>query len=288
MKELKEKQQSAFKKFKDLWKGDGEQLAKSTWTYVITQDRRSKALSWYGSKKHPRNLRQQFNHLAQTTFDKVIKADKNWRLVVMNSLTGPLWCSEGALDTDACRRLIGHAIKQGPAWLDTSFDQKANDKYIPSGDEDYQYQAYVAKDDGDVKLVNLTNNWSYATSAYNNLFKGGKDREYNIGIIAHSARQGFWHPKSLLTGNEKALDSQALFVKYHQKENKLYSAKEISEKEARLNTTKVVNDNLEKQWKKLKELFTGSGDQLFKRYKFVVVTYHKRARQLSQIYMKDH
>ena len=209
-------------------------------------------------------------------------------LLISNSLTGPLWCSEGDLDKDECRRLIGHTIKQGVKWIDASYDSVAVDKYIPSGDEDYQYQAYVAKDDGDVKLVNLTNNWGYATSTYNNLFKGGKDREYNVGIIAHSARQGFWHPKSLLTGNEKGLDSQALYVKYMQKEHKLYSAKEISEKAARLNTTKVVNDNLEKQWKKIKELFTGSGDQLFKRYKFVVVTYHKRARQLSQIYMKDH
>jgi len=108
-------------------------------------------------------------------------------LLVTNTLGGPLWCSEGDLDTDACRRIIGHCARF-PGWLDTSRDREVVDKYIPAGDEDYQYQAYVAKDDGDVKLVNLTNNWSYATSTYNNLFKGGKDREYNVGIIAHSAR----------------------------------------------------------------------------------------------------
>ena len=289
MKELLEKQQKALDKFKSLWKGTGEQLGKNYYMYVLTQDRRSGTLGFMGGDPHPRNLQQQFTYLAGVVFKDIIKADKDYMMMVFVKETGPLWCSEGELTEEACQRMIGGAINQGAGWFDVSFYQKARDKYIPKIDEDYQYIAYVASaKDGKVSRVNLTNDWDYAQSAYNNLFKGGKDREYNVGVIAHSASAGFWGPMSRLTGGWKDLDSFACYVKYMQTEEKLWTKTEISEKNANMNYTTVINKYLEEKWKASKDLYKGTGDQLFKKYKFAVVTYHKRARSLSQIYMEDH
>jgi len=289
LKALKEKQEAAFKKFKSNWKGTGDQLAISTWMYIVYKDRRSKAISWYGPNRHPRNMQQQFASLAQETYNRVIKPNRDWMLVLQMIQYGPVWCSEGDLTSPECTKIAGQSIKHGTGWHDVSREPQALDKYIPSKDLDYQYVAFVenTKDDK-VVAVNLTNNWAYARSAYNNLFQGGKDRQYNIGVIAHTARQGFWYPKSLLSGREKNQDSYAVYFKYWQKEKKLWTKDEVSEKNCNLNTTKEMNEYLEKKWKAAKELFKGSGDQLFKRYLFVAVTYHKRARTLSQIYMKYH
>lgn len=289
MKELKAKQEAAFTKFKALWKGNGDQLAQSVWMYVVTKDRRSKAVAWYGPNRHPRNMQQQFATLAQETFNRVIKPNKDFMMLLNVIQYGPVWCSEGELTSVECTKIMGKSIANGVGWHDVTREPLALDKYIPTVDLDYQYVAFVenTKDDK-VAAVNLTNNWAYARSAYNNLFQGGKDRQYNLGVIAHTARQGFWHPKSLLSGAEKNQDSYAAYVKYWQKEKKLWTKTEVSEKNCALNTTKEMNEYLEKKWKASKELFKGSGDQLFKKYMFVAVTYHKRARQLSQIYMANH
>lgn len=257
--------------------------------FVIYKDRRSKGISWYGANRHARNMGQQFASLAQETYNHVIKPNRDWMLMLQVIQYGPLWCSEGELTNIECQKMAGYAVKAGTGWFDVSREPQALDKYIPSKDLDYQYVAFVENTkDSKVATVNLTNNWSYAVSAYNALFQGGKDRKYNVGVIAHTARQGFWHPKSLLSGTEKYQDSYAVYVKHWQKEKKLWTVDEVSEKNAKLNTTKEMNEYLEKKWKASKELFKGSGDQLFKNYMFVAVTYHKRARYLSQIYMRNH
>lgn len=64
MKQLRDKQEAAFKKFKSIWKGTGDQLHKAVWMFIIKKDRRSRAVGWYGAKRHPTNLQQQFAFLA--------------------------------------------------------------------------------------------------------------------------------------------------------------------------------------------------------------------------------
>ena len=150
------------------------------------------------------------------------------------------------------------------------------------------YLANTAKDDGKVTRMNLTNNWQFAVQTYNAQFKGGEKRKFDVGILAHSAMQQTWYPKSLLSGGEKAFDSFALIAKYAQDELGAYKASGIDEKTAQVNTTKAFNSLLEKKWKKLKGLYGGDGEQLVKNYRFICVTYHRRSRQISQIYMRDH
>jgi hypothetical protein len=288
LKELREKQEAALKKFKSIWKGTGDQLQKPVWMFILRKDRRSRRVDWYGANRYKTNLQQQFAWLCQETFKHVIKPNRDVMLMVNMIQYGPMWCSEGELTDDECRKMIGQAIKHGNGWLDVSFQPKALDKYIPSNDLDYQYLAFVENTETKkVAMVNLTNNWGYATQAYNQLFQGGKDRQYNVGVIAHSARAGFWHPKSLLTGHERFQDSYAVYVKYWQKEKELWTKSDVSEKTCGKQTKKDYDEEMAKKWGKLKELFTGSGDQLFKNYMFVAVTYHKRARYLSQIYMSN-
>jgi hypothetical protein len=176
-------------------------------------------------------------------------------------------------------------------WLDASFQPQLGDKYTPKTDDDYQYVAYLANsqvDDGKVTKLNLTNNWQFAVQTYNAQFKGGEKRKYDLGVLAHSAIQQTWYPKSLLSGGEKAYDSFALIVKYAQDELGVYKLSGVDEKTAQVNTTKSFNRMLEKKWKQLKGLYEGPGEQLVKNYRFMCVTYHKRSRQISQIYMRDH
>lgn len=180
---------------------------------------------------------------------------------------------------------MGTAYRRGASWWDVkrNFPQII-DQYIPSTDTDYQYVGYAAKGDGEVKKMNLTKNWSYAQNTFNALFKGGAKAEYDVGIIAHSQKHAAWPKYSKLSGAAKYHDSYALIVKHAQDNLDILKNATITEEYAKVNVTKEYKANLDKRYKKLKGLYTGKGETLFKKYTFFCMTYHQRRRQLSFIY----
>jgi hypothetical protein len=266
-------------------------LAKKYTLMVVWFDRSSKQIGWFGRNRYPRNLKQSFFLRVDDIMSKVVRPNKDYALLLNVRETGPMWCSEGELSEQVCQYMIGQCYKRGAGWLDATFQSGLVDKYIPKGDEDYQYVAYLANTkEADLKVtrMGLTANWQFAVTTYNAQFKGGENRKFDVGILAHSATQQTWYPKSRLTGGEKAFDSFSLIAKYAQEELGVYKETGISEKVAQVNTTRRFNAMLEKKWKQLKGLYDGPGEQLVKNYRFICVTYHKRSRQITQIYMRDH
>jgi len=193
--------------------------------------------------------------------------------------TVPFHCSEGKLDTVLCQRMIGHALRSN--WQKA--DKKMIDAYIATNDLDYQYVAYVKdgkKDDAEVKRVNLTNNWSAAVARYNQLVKGNT-AEYTVGILSHTKQQNWWYPYTQKTGNLKYTDVDVMLAEYCQKKLEVWKEDGGDEKAAKLQTKKEFDDKLKEADKKLKALFTGSGDTLHQKYTFTITFKHKRSNVFS-------
>jgi len=219
------------------------------------------------------------NVLVTNVYNTIVSKHKEMAYLFFSYETVPFHCSEGKLDTLLCKRMIGHALRSN--WQKA--DKKMVDPFIPSNDLDYQYVAYVKDDrkkDSEIKKVNLTSNWGAAVARYNQLLKG-QTAEYTVGILSATFQQNWWYPMTTKTGNLQYSDVNVLLAEYCQKTLEIWKDDGGDEKAAKLQTKKAYDDKLNEADKKLKGLFTGSGDTLFQKYTFTVTIMHKRSRKLS-------
>lgn len=278
---MDDKHKSALKKMREIYTGKGERLYKQYIFYAVTYDKNTHGFgrrAWSGHY----TMRAAMNTLVSDIYNNVVRHHREKAYAFFVHQTVPFHCSEGKLDTVLCKRMIGYALRHN--WQKA--DKKMLDRHIRSNDLRYQYIAYVKNDkkkDAEVKMVNLTNNWSAAVSRYNQLVKGANS-EYNVGILAHSVQQSWWYPMTQKTGRMAHLDVYEMLADYCQKKLEIWKEDGGDEKAAKLKLKSEWDEELKKHDSKLKGLFKGSGDTLHIKYTFSVIFMHKRSFHLSLQY----
>lgn len=275
---MEEKHKSALKKMRELYSGKGEKLYKNYVFYAVTYDKNTHKFGQLARSGHY-TMKAAMNVLVTNVYNQIVSKHKEVAYMFFSYETVPFHCSEGKLDSVLCMRMIGHALRSN--WQKA--DKKMIDPYIPTDDLDYQYVAYVRDDrkkDSEVKRVNLTNNWSAAVARFNQLVKGNT-AEYTVGIVSHTKQQNWWYPYTQKTGNLKYTDVDVMIAEYCQKKLEVWKEDGGDEKAAKLQTKKEFDDKLKEADKKLKALFTGSGDTLHQKYTFTTFFRHKRSRKFT-------
>jgi hypothetical protein len=123
--------------------------------------------------------------------------------VILVDETAPLYCSD---DNDfkepICRLLIGAALHQNHLKFDHEQNHNNPNRAINTDlspkSLDYKFIAYVQDSDGAVKRINLTADQSSSVTMFKNIVGEGKD--YQIGIIGHSAKQQWLNTVTELKG----------------------------------------------------------------------------------------
>ena len=78
-----------------------------------------------------------------------------------------------------------------------------------------------------------------------------------------------------------------LLAEYCQKKLEIWKDDGVDEKGAKLQTKKEFDDKMTEADKKLKGLFTGSGDTLHQKYTFTVTILHKRSHKISVAFNQE-
>jgi len=275
---MEEKHKSALKKMRELYSGKGEKLYRQYVFYAVTYDKNTHRFGQTARSGHY-TMKAAMNVLVTNIYNAYVSKHKEVAYMFLSYETVPFYCSEGKLDTLLCQRMIGHALRSN--WQRA--DKKMIDPLMSTLDLDYQYVAYVKddrKEGAEVKKVNLTNNWSAAVARYNQLVKGNT-AEYTVGIMSNTRDQNWWYPYTQKTGNLKFTDVDQILAEYCQKKLEVWKDDGCDEKTAKLQTKKDYEDKLKEADKKLKALFTGSGDTLHQKYTFTIIFKHKRSYKFS-------
>jgi hypothetical protein len=74
-------------------------------------------------------------------------------------------------------------------------------------------------------------------------------------------------------GPKANMDVYEMIAQYCQKELKTYDKEATDEESAGLKTRKAFNDYLKEENTKLRGLYTGKGPQLYRKHRFIVVSY---------------
>ena len=94
--------------------------------------------------------------------------------------------------------------------------------------------------------------------------------------------------RSHLKGLRTYLDVYEMIAKYCQDELKAYDKAATDEASAGLKTRKAYNAYLKEQNEKLRELYTGDGALLYRKHRFVVVSFYKQQMRFRKIYDAAH
>lgn len=275
---MEEKHKSALKKMRELYSGKGEKLYRQYVFYATTYDKNTHHFGQIARSGHY-TMKAAMNVLVTNIYNAIVSKHKEVAYMFFSYETVPFYCSEGKLDTVLCQRMIGHALRSN--WQRA--DKKMVDPQMSTLDLDNQYIAYVKddrKDGAEVKRINLTDNWSAAVARYNQLVKGNT-AEYTVGIMSHTRDQKWWYPYTQKTGNLKFTDVDQILAEYCQKKLEVWKDDGCDEKTAKLQTQKEFDEKLKEADKKLKALFTGSGDTLHQKYTFTIILRHKRSFKFS-------
>lgn len=230
-------------------------------------------------------MKAAMNALITDIYNHYVRYHKEIAYAFFVHENAPFYCSEGDLDKVFCKRMIGYSLRHN--WQRAH--KKMIDKYINSKDNDYQYIAYVKDDrkkDSEVKRVNLTSNWAAAVAKYNQLVKGSS-KEYTVSVMSHTQQQNWWYPMTQKTGNMKYMDTYEMLADFCQKKLEVWKDSGVDEKSAKLKTKETWDSELKEADEKLKGIFKGSGDTLYKQYTFSTIFYHKRSHALSLPFNKN-
>lgn len=275
-KEWDETLKKEFDKLKDLNKATTQTLFKQYTFVVVTYGRKSHAIS----QRHYKNfwnMKQAMQSMANAVYTNIVKREKDEAYLFLVRQTQPFYCSEGDLDKALCQRMIGHAIKSN--WLIP--EKKMVNRYLSSASRHYKHVAYLIKDDDSVVRMNLTKNLGQSRAQFKAFVKPD-DSEYKAGIIGHTAKNGWWDMHSALPGAEKNMDCLEAITKYAQKELKLYKESGTDEKAAKVLFRDKMDDKHKSALKKMREIYTGKGERLYKQYIFYAVTYDKNTHAFAR------
>lgn len=161
--------------------------------------------------------------------------------VILVDETEPLYCSEeNDMEAPVCRLLIGAAIYQGHLKLDHPQHHDNPDKAINTDlspkSLDYKFIAYVQDDAGAVKRINLTADQASSVTMFKGIVGEGKD--YQIGIVGHTAKQQWLNSVSLQKGIHANHDVFQMLTTWCQEKRGLFkeAPEEINEETAQVMT----------------------------------------------------
>lgn len=127
-----------------------------------------------------------------------------------------------------------------------------------------------------------------AKASYDALFKGDKPKA-TVGLYLNTRYSNFNEkPMTHMKARKFRMDCWEMLAEYLQKELKQFTIEASDEKEANVKTTAEFNDYLKEQNKKLRDLYSGEGGQLYKRHRFRVLAHHKKRLNFRYIYQGDH
>ena len=281
-KEWDEHLKKEFEKLKDLNKGTTDTLFKHYTFVAVTYGRKSHVISQRHYAKYW-NMKQALQNLGQAVYTQIVKKEKDEAYLFLVRETTAFHCSEGDLDKPLCQRMIGHAITSN--WLLP--EKKMINKYLSSASKHYRHVAYLKDNKDEVTRLNLTKN--YATSlAQFRAFVDSEDSQYVAGIIGHSAQNRWWAKHSALRGAEKNLDCLEIITTYAQKKLELFKDSGTDEKAAKVLVREKMEEKHKSALKKMREIYTGKGDKLYKNYVFYAVTYDKNTHAMGQLGRSGH
>lgn len=281
---MDEKHKSALKKMREIYTGKGEKLYKAYIFYATVYDKNNHRIYQRARGSHW-TMKAAMNALITDVYNHYVRYHKEIAYAFFVHEKNPFYCSEGDLDKVFCKRMIGYALRHN--WQRAH--KKMIDKYISSKDNDYQYIAYVKDDrkkDSEVKRVNLTSNWGAAVAKYNQLIKGNS-KEYTVGVVSHTQQQNWWYPMTQKTGNMKYMDTYELLADYCQKKLEVWKDSGVNEKDAKLKTKEEWDAELKEADERLKGIFKGTGDTLYKQYTFSTTLYNRRSHYMTMPFNKN-
>lgn len=255
---------AANKKLKGLFKGTGDTLHQQYTFSVFLHHKRSKTFQ-IAMNQNFWSMKNAMFRMTQVVYQRVYQAEQDYMFMFSVRQAKPLYCSQGEMTKPGCQKMLGWGIYHkyilpGKKMVDrTLMGSKAT------------YVAYLQQKEDDKVIVKpLTQNLNSARKVYLALFQGEKSL-YKCGVIGHSQKHEWLSPVSALKGAEKNMDVWKAIATYAQDELDLYTGEALTEKDARIVTKKQILLKQQKALQKLKDLWKGSGEQLYRPYKFHLV-----------------
>lgn len=144
---------------------------------------------------------------------------------------------------------------------------------LPASSPKFKYIAIVQKDlKSDPELIYLEAGLEASKNKFKALLKrGGPEKKYELGIMAHAQKRGFgW--KFPTSNNlerdvqQKQNDIEEMIANYHIKVAKVFDKERNDEAGARLKTKKQVIDKAQAAFDRCRLLYKGKGEQLHRPY----------------------
>lgn len=290
-----------FEKVKGFYKGKGETLQKPYYFFLATYHEHTHRVSM-GWQAHSQNLKASFMQMSRWVYTHVIKTLKPLQYLMASGDTRAVFsCSDGNLtESQICQRMIGYSIahnwfREGGklAW-DQFEEERLFDNKIAVQSDLFEYYALVTNhllEEPEIERVPLGNSaqHSQALAAYTALFRGGSKARATVGVMLNTRSPNLrQHMRTRYKGPKANMDVYELIAQYCQKELKAYDKEATDEASAGLKTRADFNDYLKEQNTKLRELYTGDGPVLYRKHRFVVVSFAKKQMRFRKIYDAAH
>ena len=279
------KTQAHLNKLHGLYNGTAPTLYKPYMFYTSGYDRRTKQFFTLG-RSETNNMKAGLEQEYTKVMNQIVKPIREAMYMIIVRQTIPLYCSE-AFNSTVCRSLIGKAIMDKELELDNvqhhTNPDAAIDIHMNPKSLDYKYVAFVKNfDQKIVKRVNLTIDFEAAKAEFSKMV--GKGKDYHAGVIGHLAKQEFWMATTSRHGAGDE-DVYELLGEWFQEKGGLFKEQpaKFNEEGADLLTKETWDAELKSTADKLRELYKGPGEVLYRHYEFNVVVYHRSSHVISSL-----
>jgi hypothetical protein len=219
--------------------------------------------------------------VAAAVYKQILRPDRNSAYMALVRESGPLYCSEGDMAKRIlCQRMIGYALFKD--WLFP--DGRMVDEELSAADrENYYFVGYFSHLDKPDVVVRkkLDGSLKLATELYEKQFTG-KDAEFNIGVMGHTAQRKWWNARSQYNGKLRNHDVFRMLATYAQTKLQLYTKDVHTEQDAKMETQDDFDKRMGEQLEKLKAIYKGPGVPLFRQTTFSIVTFDKRTDLITR------
>ena len=271
---------------KSLYSGKGESLAFNTQFRLIAYNKVTQQTSlWFNAKT--RNMKNAVHQMAMRAVDFTFKKEqsKYWAYVMAANEGNPFFCSEGDLDSEICKRIIGNAVSQ--RWISGPLELLF-DRGLDSGHNDYFYYALLRTEDGKVERMDLEANHGMAVGRFRALFPTDRTLwKYKAGVMSHT---GFpWWTSQRFSAElprspYEFHDVYDLIAEHVQKDLKSFVESGAEEKIAGLETQNELVARTDAKLASLRSLYKGTNPRLYKPYQFGITVLNKRDNWLGHGY----
>lgn len=289
LQELQVEWNKELKTIKDSWKGGNDRLHRTEWANVISYNQHNDVMS-HPLSRSGWNFQTTLNSAVQWIFNHYIRKEDNpYEFAIFTRRArSVIYCSDGKVkESEICQKMIGYAVLN----YRVEEDYRANmwhrdDKVLydrNTRDDTKKYEIYSITADfreEKPKIVKTVyprrkgNEWSQANNEYQALFKGGAKAKATTGILIDNRRpnmRSYWKTyKEKFTNYQDTYHMLGLFM---QDELKVYTEEGVDYGKANLHTQKDWNDKTAELSKKLRGLYTGDGERLYKNHQFFMYYY---------------